>query len=151
MIFGQFTRPMLLAWFLFAAAVCDGDDGGDDFWDKLEEDDEEIVIEQKGEGSLYDKARFNLPVKRRLKLYPEVQKTAERLEGVSRIEFVYEARVPSLILLDADDAVTETIDISKMSQDEIISLLNVRGFSETMRDPPEEPAESANETEKKDL
>ena len=142
---------MLLAWFLFAAAVCDGDDGGDDFWDKLEEDDEEIVIEQKGEGSLYDKARFNLPVKRRLKLYPEVQKTAERLEGVSRIEFVYEARVPSLILLDADDAVTETIDISKMSQDEIISLLNVRGFSETMRDPPEEPAESANETEKKDL
>lgn len=151
MIFGQFTRPMLLAWFLFAAAVCDGDDGGDDFWDKLEEDDEEIVIEQKGEGSLYDKARFNLPVKRRLKLYPEVQKTAERLEGVSRIEFVYEARVPSLILLDADDAVTETIDISKMSQDEIISLLNVRGFSETMRDPPQEPAESTNETEKKDL
>lgn len=142
---------MLLAWFLFAAAVCDGDDGGDDFWDKLEEDDEEIVIEQKGEGSLYDKARFNLPVKRRLKLYPEVQKTAERLEGVSRIEFVYEARVPSLILLDADDAVTETIDISKMSQDEIISLLNVRGFSETMRDPPQEPAESTNETEKKDL
>ena len=128
------------------AAAADGD-----FWDMLEEDDNDVVIQEKGEGALYDKARFNLPIKRRLRLYPEVQKTAQRLEGVSRIEFVYEARVPSLILLDADDAVTETIDISKMSQDEIISLLNVRGFSEDDRKPVEpenspEPAE--NETEK---
>lgn len=108
-------------------AHCEEDDD-DDFWNSLADD--EVVVDDKVEGRLYDKARFNLPLRRRLRLYPEIQKTYDRVQGKSRLEFIYEAKTPQLVFLDSSDVTVETIDISKMSYDEIFALLNLRGFAE---------------------
>ncbi|OHT12359.1 hypothetical protein TRFO_17836 [Tritrichomonas foetus] len=109
------------------------DSDGDDFWDQLADDD--VVIDDKVTGNLYDKARFNLPVRRRLKLYPQVSKTVKYLQGRQNIEFIYEARIPTLVFLDSDDVTVDTIDISKMSHDEIIALLALRGFKDIEDEP----------------
>lgn len=130
---------------LFGAKLvkCEEEDE-DDFWDSLSG--EEVVVEVPKEGRLYDKARFNLPVKRRLRLYKGVAKAVESLAGKTRIEFIYEAKVPVLSFLDSDDVTVETIDIAKMSQDEVIALLNVRGFAD-LNDGTETPSPDATSSE----
>ena len=98
-----------------------------DFWDEIDND--EIIIEDKIEGKLYSKARFDIPIKRRLRLYPEVAKIVQILHGISNIEFVYESKKPILYFLDSQDIIIENIDISQMTQDEIRAVLNLRGFA----------------------
>jgi hypothetical protein len=117
----------LLALFL-ALVSCDGDDPQDDFWDKLADDN--VVVEEKVEGRLYNKARFHLPIARRLRLYPAVSRAVNRLYGRSRVEFVYDVKVPSLVFLDSQDVTVEKMDLAKMSEDEILALLNLRGFED---------------------
>jgi len=132
---------MMIAFLALASLARCGDD---DFWDQLADDD--VVVEDKVEGRLYDKARFRLPIRRRLRLYPEVLKTTQRLDSRSRLEFIYEAKVPSLQFLDSDDVIVETIDIAKMSQDEIIAVLDLRGFADaTAPEAAPEREESAGE------
>ena len=109
----------------FAAATEDGDD----FWDQISDENPEIVVDKKVEGKLYAKARFNLPIARRLRLYPEVKKLADYLTGKSSIEFIYESKIPLLTFLDSNDVVVETHDLSKKNQDEILAILNLRGFA----------------------
>lgn len=116
----------------------------DDFWDKLTDDD--IVVEDNVKGNLYDKARFNLPIRRRMKLYPQVQKTIKYLHGRQNMEFIYESKIPTLIFLDSDDVAVEKIDISKMSKDDIISLLALRGFKD-IEDQPMPKVEKSNQNE----
>lgn len=125
---------MLLLFFLtffIHSEETEGDD--DDFWNQLSDDD--VVIDRHVEGKLYDKARFNLPVKRRMKLYPQISKTVKYLQGRQNMEFIYESRIPKLIFLDSDDVTVDTIDISKMSKDEIIALLALRGFKDIDDEP----------------
>lgn len=136
--------------FFLCIARCDEDP--DDFWDSIDDDDEEIMIDS-NPPNLYAKARFNLPVKRRLKLFPEIAKIAQSLNGISNIEFLYEERTPRLIFLDSSDVVVDEFDISKMNQDEVLAQLNLRGFallSEEKHTPPPMPPLSSllgNETE----
>jgi hypothetical protein len=110
----------------FSMVSCE-DDSGDDFWDKLTSD--EVTVEDKVEGRMYEKARFCCPIQRRLRLYPGAHKAVMRLQGCARLEFVYDAKVPSLVFLDSQDVTVEKLDICKMSEDEIIGILNLRGFS----------------------
>lgn len=117
---------MILSLFFLAAVRADEGDE-DDFWDQIESD--EVTVEEKTQGNLYDKARFDVPISRRLKLYPDVFVVVKRLQDHSRIEFVYEAKIPKLYFLDSQDVTVESFDLSKMSQDEIMSLLNLRGFA----------------------
>jgi hypothetical protein len=135
--------------FVFALSLtlisCE-DDSADDFWDKLASD--EVVVEENVEGRMYEKARFYCPIQRRLRLYPGAHKAITRLQGCSRMEFIYDAKVPSLVFLDSQDVTVEKLDICKMSEDEIVGVLNLRGFSAI----PEEPeggktADDANSTE----
>lgn len=97
-----------------------------DFWDEIQDDD--VIVEDTSKAKLFAKARFYLPIKRRLKLYPEVQKTVKQLDGVVDIEFVYDAKKPSLAILDSEDITVETLDIQKSTRDEIYSFLSSRGF-----------------------
>jgi len=112
--------------FFFAISVFSETDEKD-FWDEIA--DEEVVVESSVEGKLYSKARFDIPIKRRLRLYPEVGKIVSALHGMSNIEFIYEAKKPTLIFLDSQDVIVEQMDISKMNQDEIRAILNLRGFA----------------------
>lgn len=123
---------------------CEEEEDEDAFWDSLADEDE-VVVETHKTGRMFDKARFNLPVKRRMRLFKGVAKAVEYLAGKSRIEFIYEAKVPVLTFLDSDDATVETIDVAKMSQDEIIHLLNVRGFAD-LNDGAQEPTSDSTST-----
>ena len=58
---------MFLLGFLFTLKLGFSEEEKD-FWDELSDD--EIIVEDKVEGQMYAKARFNLPIKRRLRLYP---------------------------------------------------------------------------------
>ena len=143
---------MLLVQILFLCffSRCENEDpnNDDDFWDKLTDDD--IVVEDHLKGNLYDKARFNLPIRRRMKLYPQVQKTVKYLHGRQNMEFIYESKIPTLIFLDSDDVTVEKIDISKMSKDDIISLLALRGFKDIEDEPmaaPKSPTQTENKQE----
>lgn len=143
---------MLLVQILLLSFFCKCEDesapNDDDFWDKLSDDD--IVVEDHVKGNLYDKARFNLPIRRRMKLYPHVQKTVKYLHGRQNMEFIYESKVPTLIFLDSDDVTVEKIDISKMSKDDIISLLALRGFKDIEDEPmpqPEKPGQNQGQQE----
>jgi hypothetical protein len=132
-----------------AFVSCDDDDSPDDFWDKLADD--SVVVEEKVEGRLYNKARFHVPIARRLRLYPAVSRAVNRLYGRSRVEFVYDAKVPSLVFLDSQDVTVEKIDLAKMSEDEIFALLNLRGFADLSDEAGpsldgDEPAREANRT-----
>lgn len=128
----------------FARCEDENTQNDDDFWDKLSDDD--IVVEDHVKGNLYDKARFNLPIRRRMKLYPQVQKTVKYLHGRQNMEFIYESKIPTLIFLDSDDVTVEKIDISKMSKDDIISLLALRGFKD-IEDEPMPKTENVNQNE----
>lgn len=142
---------MLFALFFACITLVSAEDGGKDFWDELSDDD--VVIEDKADGKLYAKARFDVPVKRRLRLYPEVAKLLGRIQGQTNIEFIYEAKFPTLIFLDSEDVTVETIDISKMSHDEIMALLNLRGFGlteETNSDKPDGNADTSKSNEAKE-
>lgn len=121
----------------------------EDFWDEIEDDDNEVKVEENVEGKLYDKARFNLPISRRLRLYPEIKRCVEGLKGKSSIEFIYESKHPILTFLDSHDVVVETYDLSKKTSDEVLALLNLRGFaliSEEAKEIPPAPQTKINET-----
>ena len=106
----------MICFLLFLAISTDADEAGEaDFWDEISND--EITVEDKVEGKLYAKARFYLPIKRRLKLYPQVLKVVDRLQNCVDIEFVYESKIPSLTFLDSEDSVVETVEISKMTEE----------------------------------
>lgn len=130
--------------FLLVLSLSAAADGEADFWDQLSDD--EIVVEDKIEGKLYAKARFYLPIKRRLKLYPHVMKVVDRLQECVDVEFVYEAKTPSLTFLDSEDSIVENIEITKMTEDEIMALINMRGFNEDNKAEP--VSEDAKEEEK---
>jgi hypothetical protein len=117
---------MLILMLAFALVSCE-EDSPDDFWDQLASDD--VVVEDNVQGRMYEKARFYCPVQRRLSLYPGAHKAVVRLQGCARMEFIYDAKVPSLVFLDSQDVTVEKLDICKMSEDEIIGILNLRGFS----------------------
>ena len=134
---------MLIFLFLSFFIRSDDESDDDDFWNQLQDDD--VVVEEHVQGNLYDKARFNLPVQRRLTLFPQVEKTVKYLRDRQNIEFIYEARNPTLIFLDSTDTIVDTIDISKMSQDEIIALLALRGFKDIDDQPL--PKKSRNQTQ----
>jgi hypothetical protein len=118
---------MLLALAL-AWGVASPDGGPDDFWDALADD--SVVVEAPGAGRLYHKARFRCPVQRRLRLYPGAHRAVMRLQHSERVEFVYDAKVPSLVFLDSQDVAVEKIDIAKLSEEEILGAMNLRGFAD---------------------
>ncbi|KAH0787142.1 hypothetical protein GPJ56_009140 [Histomonas meleagridis] len=134
---------MFLLCFLLTFKVVRSDEEKD-FWDELSDD--EVVVEDKVEGQMYAKARFNLPIKRRLKLYPQVAKIVSRLQNCVGFEFIYESRIPKLIFLDSEDFAVETIDVSKMTEDEIVALLNIRGFKDFTPIPSEKKIQTQNVT-----
>lgn len=117
---------MLLLYFFLIKGENEIND--DDFWDSISDIDAVEIISS-NTGNLYEKARFDLPILRRLRLYEGAYRAVTRLDKTSGIEFVYESKVPSLVFLDAQDVAIERIDISKLSQDEIFSVLQQRGFS----------------------
>lgn len=121
--------PFLFTFLLIGKIKCEGSDD-EDFWANLEENDQDKVeVIDKVEGKTYDKARFNLPIARRLNsLFPDVARAVRDLQDVSQMEFVYEEKFPILYFLDSQDVVVEKIEIGKKSKDEIKALLTMRGF-----------------------
>ena len=124
---------MFFVFFLLGTIKCDDGEMDDDesFWSQLEDEnkDNNIEVIEGVEGKTYDKARFNLPIARRLNsLFPEVARVARELQDVSCIEFIYEEKFPILLFLDSQDNVVEKIELRQKSKDEIKSLLTVRGF-----------------------
>ena len=105
-------------------------DDDDSFWKDLEEENnQKIEVIDNPQITTYDKARFNLPIQRRLNsLFPDVAKAVRDLQGISRMEFVYEEKFPILYFLDSQDVVVEKIEIGKKSKDEIKAMLTMRGF-----------------------
>jgi hypothetical protein len=64
------------------------------------------------------------------------------------MEFIYDAKVSSLVFLDSQDFTVEKLYICKMSEDEIIGVLNLRGFSAIPAEPEgEKTTDDANSTE----
>lgn len=124
--------------FLLSSVRCDDGNDDDSFWNELS--DEEIVVEDKVPGKLYDKARFNLPIARRLNsLFPEVAKAARDLQDVINMEFVYEEKFPILYFLDSQDVVIEKIELAKKSRDEIKAILVSRNFDLNLKKPQKTP------------
>lgn len=129
---------MFVFVFLLASVRCDDANDDDSFWNELS--DEEIVVEDKVPGKLYDKARFNLPIARRLNsLFPEVAKAARDLQDVINMEFVYEEKFPILYFLDSQDVVIEKIELAKKSRDEIKAILVSRNFDLNLKKPQKTP------------
>lgn len=135
--------------FLLSSVRCDEVNDDDSFWNELSDD--QIVVEDKVPGKLYDKARFNLPIARRLNsLFPETAKAVRDLQDVVNIEFVYEEKFPILYFLDSQDVIIEKIELAKKSRDEIKSILVSRNFDLNLKKPPEtsapKPVEETNST-----
>ena len=125
---------------LYGAVKCEEpepvEDDDEAFWKSLEENDEnqEIEIIENPQIITYDKARFNLPIQRRLNsLFPDVAKAVRDLQGISRMEFIYEEKFPTLSFLDSQDVVVEKFEIGKKSKDEIKAMLTMRGFDLNLR------------------
>ena len=125
---------LFLSLFFIKSIKCEetdqNEEDDDSFWKDLEEEsNQKVEVIDNPQITTYDKARFNLPLQRRLNsLFPDVAKAVRDLQDISRIEFVYEEKFPILSFLDSQDVVVEKIEIGKKSKDEIKSMLTMRGF-----------------------